>query len=59
MHEMIDTRQAAPNLEEKHNLFSRLIDASQTEKDGASMLSDAELMGLWNTCPVELNWPSF
>ena len=55
MREMIDARRAVPNLEEKHDLFSRLIDASQTEKDGASMLSDAELMGIWNTCPMELN----
>ena len=55
MREMIDARRAAPNLEEKDDLFSRLINASQTEKDGASMLSDAELMGLWNTSPVELN----
>ena len=55
MREMIDARRAAPNLEENHDLFSRLIDASQSEKDGASMLSDTELMGLWDTSPVELN----
>jgi hypothetical protein len=55
MREMIDARRAAPNLEEKHDLFSRLIDANKTEKDGKSMLSDAELMGLWNIYPVELN----
>jgi hypothetical protein len=52
MREMIDARRAVPNLEEKHDLFSRLIDASQTEKDGASMLSDTELMGLWIISPV-------
>jgi hypothetical protein len=55
MREMIDARKAAPNLEEKHDLFSRLINASQTEKDGAAMLSDDELMGLWNSLPVEPN----
>ena len=55
MREMIDARRAAPNLQENHDLFSRLIDASQSEKDGASMLSDTELMGLWDTSPVELN----
>jgi hypothetical protein len=46
MREMIEARRAAPNLEEKQDLFSRLINANQTEKDGMSMLSDDELMGL-------------
>jgi len=55
MREMIDARRAALNLEENHDLFSRLIGASQTEKDGTTMLSDAELMGWWDICPVELN----
>lgn len=48
MREMIEERRAAPNLEEKQDLFSRLINASQTEKDGTAMLSDDELMGMWN-----------
>ena len=55
MREMIDARRAAPNLEEKQDLFSRLIDASQTEKDGTAILSDDELMGLWNIIPRERN----
>jgi len=55
MHEMINARRAAPNLEEKQDLFSRLIDASQTGKDGTAILSDDELMGLWNTIPRERN----
>ena len=57
MREMIETRRAAPNLEEKQDLFSRLINANQTEKDGASLLSDDELMGLWHIFPIELNRP--
>ena len=48
MREMIEARRAAPNLEERQDLFSRLINASQTEKDGTAMLSDDELMGMWN-----------
>lgn len=46
MREIIDARKATPNLDEKQDLFSRLINASQTEKDGAAMLSDDELMGM-------------
>lgn len=57
MREMIETRRAAPNLEEKQDLFSKLINANQTEKDGASMLSNDELMGSWNIFPIELNRP--
>ena len=53
MREMIEARRAAPNLEENHDLFSRLINASQTEKDGASMLSDTELMGVCGIHPQQ------
>ena len=52
---MIDARRTAPNLEEKQDLLSRLIHASQTKKDGVTILSDAELMGLWNISPLEPN----
>jgi len=52
MREMVDARRAAPNLDERQDLFSRLINASQTEKDGTSMLSDDELIGLYNVFPV-------
>ena len=57
MREMIETRRAAPILQEKQDLFSRLIDANQTEKDGTPLLSDDELMGLWHISPIELNRP--
>ena len=55
MREMIETRRAAPNLEENQDLFSRLLDANRTEKDGTPLLSDDELMGSSHISPRELD----
>jgi hypothetical protein len=54
MREMIRERQAS-NVEDKHDLFSSLINANKEESEGISLTED-ELMGQWanriNLCYV-------
>ena len=44
MLEMVETRRNADNVEERHDLFSGLLDAAG-ELDGEATLSDEELIG--------------
>lgn len=45
MAEMIEDRRAAEKKEERYDLFSSLLDASDAESDGAVKLTDNELLG--------------
>lgn len=45
MREMIQGRRSAEKREERHDLFSSLLDASEDETDGQAKLTDQELLG--------------
>lgn len=45
MQNMIDTRRNEETKEERHDLLSNLLEASDTEGEGEAKLSDSELMG--------------
>ena len=45
MLEMVEARRNADKVEERHDLFSGLLDAAQSELDGEATLSNEELVG--------------
>jgi len=45
MLEMVEARRTSSEAEERYDLFSGLLDASQEELDGGGVLSDEELIG--------------
>jgi cytochrome P450 len=45
MLEMVEARRSADKAEERHDLFSGLLDAAQGELDSEATLSDEELIG--------------
>ncbi len=45
MVEMVDARRSAEIKEERHDLFSVLLDATQDEPDGSLALTEQELFG--------------
>lgn len=45
MHEMVNGRRNAEKKEERYDLFSSLLDASDTDSDGKMKLTDQELLG--------------
>ena len=45
MQEMVEARKDADKLEERHDLFSGLLDAAQDEPGSEAVLSDDELIG--------------
>ena len=45
MMEMVQSRRVAEKQEERHDLFSSLLDASDEETDRGTKLSDLELLG--------------
>ncbi len=47
MTEMVQARRNAEKKEERYDLFSSLLDASEGEQDGGAILTDRELLGLW------------
>lgn len=49
MQEMCTSRRAEETKEEKHDLFSSLLDASDDEGDGGAKLTDRELRGKFCT----------
>lgn len=46
MLEMIYARKSAEKKEERYDLFSSLLDASEDEEDGQAKLTDRELLGM-------------
>ena len=46
MLEMCQARRAAEKKEERHDLFSSLLDASDEEVDDGKRLTDRELLGM-------------
>jgi hypothetical protein len=45
MLEMVEARRTSHEVEERHDLFSGLLDASQEEMNDGQALSDEELLG--------------
>ena len=45
MREMIDVRRTAEKKEERYDLFSSLLEASDDNTDGLSKMTDKELLG--------------
>lgn len=45
MMEMCEARRASEKKEERYDLFSSLLDASDGEADGSAKLTDRELLG--------------
>jgi hypothetical protein len=45
MLEMVETRRASADIEDRHDLFSGLLKESQDELDNGAALSDEELIG--------------
>ena len=45
MVEMVEARRTSSEPEQRHDLFSGLLDASKEELDDGGVLSDDELMG--------------
>ena len=43
---MIEARKSAKFKEERHDLFSSLLDANEDEEDSAAKLSDDALLGM-------------
>jgi cytochrome P450 len=54
MLEMVEARRNGDKVEERHDLFSGLLDAEQDESDNGSRLSDDELIG-WHSI-VQHSW---
>ena len=53
---MIDARRAADVKEERHDLFSNLLDANEIEHDSAAKLSNEELIGRFRRVTVHSVW---
>jgi hypothetical protein len=52
MLEMVEARKTSTEVEERHDLFSGLLNASQDELDNRMALNDEELIGKFsNTTP--------
>ena len=51
MLEMVEARRNADKVEERYDLFSGLLDATQDRTDGESALTDEELIGGIYTSP--------
>jgi hypothetical protein len=49
MQEMVEARKSGDKVEERHDLFSGLLDAAQDEPDNGAGLSDEELIGWYST----------
>jgi hypothetical protein len=49
MLEMVETRRNADKVEERHDLFSGLLDAAQDDLGSEMALSDDELIGVYST----------
>lgn len=47
MQEMIDERKIREKKDERHDLFSLLLDASEAETDGKQKLVDSDIIGLF------------
>ena len=45
MLEMVEARRTSHEVEERHDLFSGLLDASRDEMNNGAVLSDEELLG--------------
>ena len=45
MVEMVDARRGAETTEERHDLFSGLLDAARDEPDGGVAITEEELIG--------------
>jgi hypothetical protein len=45
MSEMVEARRNADELEQRHDLFSGLLEAAQDEPDNGGAITDQELMG--------------
>ena len=45
MVEMVDARRSAESKEERHDLFSGLLDAAQDDPDGSVAITEEELIG--------------
>ena len=45
MLEMVSARRVSEKKEERYDLFSSLLDASEDESDGQTKLTDRELLG--------------
>lgn len=60
MLEMVGARRTSGNAEQRYDLLSGLLDASQDELDNKTALSDEELMGEHaNFEPIELYLTSY
>ena len=51
MLEMVEARRSSHEVEERHDLFSGLLDASQEEMNTGAALSDEELLGKHRSHP--------
>ena len=49
MLEMVEARRNGEKVEERHDLFSGLLDAAREESDNGAGLSDEELIGWYST----------
>ena len=49
MLEMVEARRTSADVEERHDLFSGLLKASQDELDNGGALNDEELIGKYST----------
>lgn len=63
MREIIDARTSGPNVDDNHDLLSRLISARETEKDSPHPFTDDKLTGgsifsSWFVClhPLPRQW---
>ncbi len=52
MLEMVEARKNADKVEERHDLFSGLLDAAQDEPNSEAGLSDEELFGWYSSLIV-------
>ena len=50
MVEMVDARRNAKTKEERHDLFSGLLDASQGDLGGGPAITEQELIGMSHMC---------
>ena len=49
MMEMVDARRNGDKVEQRHDLFSGLLDAAQDDQGSGAAISDEELMGRYST----------
>jgi hypothetical protein len=52
MQEMVEARKNAEEVEERHDLFSGLLDAAQDEPNDGAAISEEELIGEYNVYQV-------